>query len=927
MRQTPTLLTDEPSNVDELGGAHAKIATTIVRLIQTSPGGQTIRLDGTWGAGKSTVVKMVAEHFDNLGPTVVDKVISEPTDVTVFQYDAWVHVGDPLRRAFLSALVGRIADRGWLAQSDGPASASFWRRRLDELSRRLKTTSRKTTPFFSTSAKVILSALAALAIAAPMISEVEKRLVEPLGTAPLFASTILVGLVAFALIHLMSNEAMGFIVRRNSDEEAMEVRDEPEPTSIEFQEAFSELMQGVLSRDTRRLVIVVDNLDRIDQVDTKAVWALLRSFLDNPQFKARDWFRRLWVIVPVVDERRVLQSSVSDPILGSAGQDVARPSFLEKVFQVRFSLPPPMLHSWKSYFSAKLSQAFGEDLLGDYDEILRLYEDGELRQNGNLTPRGIVSFINELVVLKLEWGGEVPLSSLAAYGLSKDGFVGDNCSPPLAASRILHDDSLVDTFAMLHHCASTKEEASYISVRPRLEAAMDGADSETISKLFKESPAFQYVLDRYIRQDVASLGGQQERLLQAVRALRPYVVGESLLSPGTASHFRRIVFSTMTETKSLRFFNTNLIPGLEALLDVSVSRDETASAIVEMLRNIDRSAAEQSSALDKQISDGWQSWVSALTGVLSLEDVRLTMMVEGFEKVVLPIGPELWARLCVELTGTARARTLNSCTCRGGDDAKLAWLTERFGSDGLGAAEIALLERAIEDGHEGFFDIIAESLVRKCTGPAQILSQGSDDHVLPSLIALFKIDRMRFKPYLRKLSDNGVLCKEFGLSNAPNMWGLAALTYLMAFATDGALELRDQAYDEVTTKGLHVVRGTAEGKLGLNSNQAQIYAEALADLEAYEVLPLIANRWGSKGLLSSIVLALAENKRFLRFVQARGDFKTSLIAFAGEYLFDLTLREQFVDAALHAETRTDANTSFDKQRSLSERLQETQIPS
>ncbi|MFM0173654.1 P-loop NTPase fold protein [Paraburkholderia sediminicola] len=920
----PTLLTDEPSNADELGGAHAKIADTIITLIRTSSGGQTIRLDGTWGAGKSTVVKMVAQHFDNVQPVAVDEAILGPTDVTVFQYDAWVHVGDPLRRAFLSSLVARVTERRWLEEPHGPASEPFWKKRLEELSRRLKTTSRKTTPFFSTPAKVILSALAALSIAAPMMSELEKRIVEPLGTAPLFASIVAVGIVAFGLVQLLSNEAMGFIVRRNSDEETVEVRDEPEPTSIEFQDAFSELMQAVLRHDARRLVIVVDNLDRIDSSDTKAVWALLRSFLDNPAFKTRDWFRRLWVIVPVADECQVLESSVPG-FSATVDAQAASPSFLEKVFQLRLTLPPPMLHSWKSYFSAKLFEAFGEDLLGDYDEILRLYEDGELRPNNTLTPRGIVSFINELVVLKLEWCDKVALSTLAAYALSKDRFISDGCSPPNAVSRILHDASLVDTFAMLHHRASSKEEASYISVRPRLEIAMDSADSDTISTLFKESPAFQYVLDRYIRQDLAGLDGQQERLLQAVRALRPFVIGKALLSPGTASHFRRVVMATMAATKNLRLFNLNLIPGLQALLDISTTCEKTASLIVELLKNVDRSAAGDSNGLDKQITDGWQSWVSALVGVLSLGDVRSATSVEGFERIVLPIGPELWARLCAELSVTESAWILTSCTCRGGDDVKLGWLTEQFCSGSPEVDAMALLEHEFKTGHRNFFDVVAESIVNKHLAPTGISLPGSYDHVLPTLTMLFKLDRTRLKPCLERLSVSGDLAKPLGSSGPRNDWKLAVLTYLIVFATDG--ELLDVVFDAEAKKGLEVLTMMAEGKIGLNSEQAKIYAEVLADLEVFEVLPLIENRWGSKGLASSIVLALAENKRFLRLVQARGDFKTNLIAFAGEYLFDLTLREQFVNAALHAEAATGVNTSFDERHSLSERLQRTQIPS
>ncbi|MCA8287315.1 P-loop NTPase fold protein [Burkholderia vietnamiensis] len=920
----PTLLTDEPSNVDELGGAHAKIANTITTLIRTSAGGQTIRLDGTWGAGKSTVVKMVAEHFDNLLPAAVGRAPSGPTDVAVFQYDAWVHVGDPLRRAFLSALVGRVADKGWLGGPDGPANESFWKTKLDGLSRRLKTTSRKTKPFFSTTAKVILSALAALGIAAPLVSELEKRLVGDLHTAPLLASVVAVGLLAFALIHLLSNEAMGFIVRRNSDEEIVEVREEPEPTSIEFQDAFSELMHAVLFDEARRLVIVVDNLDRIDSDDTKAVWVLLRSFLDNPQFKSQDWFRRLWVIVPVVDEHLVLQSSAPG-ISPTVDAQAAWPSFLEKVFQLRFTLPPPMLHSWKSYFSAKLCAAFGEDLLGDYDEILRLYEDGGLRIHSNLTPRGIVSFINELVVLKLEWGDKVGISALAAYALSKDRFIGDSCSPPEAMSNILHDDSLVDTFAMLHHRASSKEEASYISVRPRLEAAMDSADSDAISTLFKESPAFQYVLDKYIRQDVAGLDGQQERLLQAVRALRPFIVERHLLSPGTVSHFRRVVLETMTASKNLRLFNANLISGLQALLDVSVTRDKTAALIIEMLRNIDRSAADQTGALDKQISDGWTSWTSALQGVLSLTAVREAMVVEGFERVVLPIGAELWARLCTELRDSAQSWILTSCTCRGSDDAKLGWLAEQFCSGPPKPEGIALLEQEFKTGQQNFFDVVADSVINKAVDTGSISLPPSYDHFLPSLTILFKLDRMRLRPYLQQPSVNGDLAKLLGSSRPRNDWKSATLTYLIIFSTNG--ELPDVVFDDEAKSGLQALTMMAEGKISLNSDQAKVYAEVLADLEVFEVLTLIANRWGIRGLATSVALALAENERFLQFVRMRGDFDTCLIAFAGAHFFDLTLREKFVVAARQAEATADPNASVDERRSLSDRLQETSIPS
>jgi hypothetical protein len=932
MLKMPTLLPEEPSSVDDLGGAHAKIANTITTLVKASPGGVTIRLDGTWGAGKSTVVKMVAESLEQYASDERENEAVEQTDVAVFQYDAWVHAGDPLRRAFLNSLVNKCAARGWLRDGDGMASVAFWIKRLDHLSRRLKITSRKTTPFFSTSAKVFLSALIALGVATPMLSELEKKLILPLGIGPLMAATLAAGFVAFAIIHLLSNDAFGFIVRRNSDEEVVEVRDEPEPTSIEFQDAFGELMLTVLGRENRRLVIVVDNLDRIDQIEAKAVWSLLRSFLDNPQFKPCEWFARLWVLIPVADERRVLESSMpsTSPTAGTKEQG---PSFLEKVFQLRFSLPPPMLHSWKNYFNAKLVQAFGEDLLGEYDEILRLYED--CNPASSLTPRAIVSFVNELVVLKIEWSEKVSLSNLAGYLLSKDRFGDGGYAPPDTVSRILRDDSLSDVFAMLYHRASTKEEASYLSVRPRLETALDNADSKTLAQLFSDSPGFEFVLDRYIRQDLSGLEQQQERLLQAVRAILPLTFIDDALDPPHSiltfrmtSYFRNTVLSTMAASGNLRLLNENLVLGLKALLDISESREHTASLIIDLLRNVSRSAAEQSAELSQQIAVGWTAWTTALEGILTIDEVHAHVSATDFEPIILPIDVALWAKLCSRFRHTGQHWILSSCACLGGDDAQVAWLQNQFDSEKVGDDMVALLKQAMETKREYFFDAVADSLVEKFGASdfdALFRSEGSP---LESVIALFRVDRSRLKPILRKLANAGELFKALQTNRPTNDWRVAALIYLIVFATDGLMkvELTKPDGNSEAMQGLNVVTKMLEGKIGLNSKQGEIYAEVLRDLDIYETLPILATRWSGKGLADSIVPALAANKQFIHDIRARGDFKTELVAFANDYVVDAELRHAFVDAARVTESATDVEKPVGDLSTLADRLGVTQIP-
>jgi hypothetical protein len=201
--------------------------------------------------------------------------------------------------------------------------------------------------------------------------------------------------------------------------------------------------------------------------------------------------------------------------------------------------------------------------------------------------------------------------------------------------------------------------------------------------------------------------------------------------------------------------------------------------------------------------------------------------------------------------------------------------------------------------------------------------------LIPSLTTLFSLDRLRLKPYLRRLVDSGELFRVFGTSGPTNDWRSAALAYLIVFATDGALETEPTAFSvgKEAVEGLKFVTLMAEGKIGLNTNQARIYVEVLAILAVYEVLLLLAMRWGSKGLVSSVVPALAVSERFIYYIRAQGDFKTELIGFANKYVADPQLRHQFVDAALSAEAATDTGKSFGDESTLTERLREVRIPS
>ena len=93
------LLADTPADKDVFGG-HERVAIAIATLIERESGGKAIALEGGWGAGKSSIVRMLEKIFEKTGEW----------DTRILVFDAWSHDGDPLRRVFLEELTRLCTD-------------------------------------------------------------------------------------------------------------------------------------------------------------------------------------------------------------------------------------------------------------------------------------------------------------------------------------------------------------------------------------------------------------------------------------------------------------------------------------------------------------------------------------------------------------------------------------------------------------------------------------------------------------------------------------------------------------------------------------------------------------------------------------------------------------------------------------------------
>jgi len=409
------LVTDAPSDKDAFG-AHGRIAQAIAQLVRNSPGGKSIGLLGTWGAGKSTVVEILRKDLEG-----------DPRFV-VWLFDAWAHEGDSLRRMFLESLTERLRAKQWL-------SGKEWKERLEYLAGRRKVVEQSNTPRLSSLAVMLAVSLLLVPLGLDLWS---KRLDAGLALDParpldwgavlaivssLAPLIVFVAYVAWLLLRGTSlvdlrgkiADALTLFVRQTDTASRTETLDSGEPTSLEFERLFCDVMDAALTPPAaqpdpdRRLVLVVDNLDRVGPEQALAVWSTLQTFV-----RQRDghepWLNRLWCLLPF-DGHAIRRLWPQETAANLAD------SFLDKTFQVRFEVPLPLLSDWKDYMMARLKEAMPSHTDDDFFRVYRLYTVRRTMGTPSPTPRELKLFVNQVGSLHRQWQDEIPMPDLAYHAL------------------------------------------------------------------------------------------------------------------------------------------------------------------------------------------------------------------------------------------------------------------------------------------------------------------------------------------------------------------------------------------------------------------------------------------------------------------------------------------------------------------------------
>ena len=421
------VLSDNCSTEDHLEDrTHERISDKLYQIISAeSLEGMTVGLEGEWGAGKSTVIRLLQE-----------KLKVERQDKTfVFYIDAWEHEGDHLRRVFLEMLIARL--QKW-------SQTKKYFRALKTIND--KVTAKSSTKFITHRARLSCfgKMLAFSTVFVPFGSVVVSKLfnevtIDPkgpfhrgfcLGLTMLFAPLIVYILEAIRWLvsagiswrHGKTPSVDGWAVfdSKARVDRVKETSLSDERSSVEFSKYFDEIMNEVKD-EIDKIVIIVDNLDRIDQKDANRVWSTLQAFVQNKNpinYKTNKLCK--WIIVPYAQEG--LEKVWQD---GSGGQENSnesknRPlSFMDKSFQLRLHVPKMVISGWRSFAGKCLKDAAEELDHADVEKILNVLSWTRKNLTDAPSPRQIKIYINQVGLACSLYGERVPLEAICFYVVKK----------------------------------------------------------------------------------------------------------------------------------------------------------------------------------------------------------------------------------------------------------------------------------------------------------------------------------------------------------------------------------------------------------------------------------------------------------------------------------------------------------------------------
>ena len=493
--QYPRFIQNKPCGIDKLdGGSQERLAKTIARHFRQNDSlnddnalPRIIGIEGIWGSGKSNVVK------------ILEKELSD--NYYFFEYDAWGHQEDLQRRSILELLTSKLINDGILSGDTtikvkgGGEKTVSWAEKLKYLLARKTETVTEKYPLISNG----MVAAFLVAVLTPIFTFIAYA-IKPTPSTWWF-SLLSIMIAALPVIvasciwwrkHRKDPQKYGWSYLlaiyqdKIENDVCYETLSEDEPTVCEFKAWMQDISDFIKKEGQQKLVLVFDNMDRLPAEKVKELWSSIHTFF------ADSGFENIWAVIPF-DETH-LACAFGDESNEQTKQLTRY--FINKTFPIIYRVAPPVITDYRNIVDTFFVDAFGEnsDAAETINRIFRL-------TNPNANIREIISFINEMVALKQEWGDAISMINIALFCLKKTKILEN------PVEQILSGDYLNGIKAIISNDLQTQREiaalvygvdvehARQIPLKKYIEGCINEEEYHDINQYAESNKQFDIVLD------------------------------------------------------------------------------------------------------------------------------------------------------------------------------------------------------------------------------------------------------------------------------------------------------------------------------------------------------------------------------------------------------------------------------------------------
>lgn len=514
--QYPRFIPDKPTGDDVFEGqSQTNLANNICEYIRSIDSASSrgreqmpriIGLEGKWGSGKSNVVEKIKKDLEGEG-------------YYTFTYDAWGHQEDLQRRSILETLTNALIEdkvlegKVKIKMRNGESKEAEWKDQLSLLLSNKTTTIIKSQPQLSGSAIWGISLVGLFVISTTIMGhmiDVTDALLSRCWIIFIDILPIIIGGLVIIWYCITGNWKNVFTLLTQKEDNKVDEQftSSEEPSVMEFKNWMHAISSHLgKAKGNKKVIIVFDNMDRLPSEKVMQLWSVIYTFFAGSDFE------NIWTIIPY--DHKHLCEAIYESNKNEFKDKFKR--FINKTFPVVYTVPQPVITDYNKLFNKYFEDAFGTEE-HDQKHICQVF----MLFHVNPNPRTVISFVNELVAMRLQWPAtECRLQNIALFVLKKDGLLyGNNSLEENLLSDALFKDvssfypdqeSVRTQLCQFAYGLHDKSLAGELPLIRLLSAAVKSGDSLA---RFVEQPHFISVLENILAKEVTieSLGNAVKSL-------------------------------------------------------------------------------------------------------------------------------------------------------------------------------------------------------------------------------------------------------------------------------------------------------------------------------------------------------------------------------------------------------------------------------